>query len=133
MNIVSEDIKDMLVAETALGLTFATNLFIGNEEKTPRNCVTIFDAPGSAPQLTFTKGENYYYASVQIRVRNADYTTGWNLIEEIKTSLHGRAQETWNDTLYSVIYCASGPAHLDWDDNGNARFIINFNLQRRSA
>ena len=133
MNIVSEDIKDMLVAETALGLVLATNLFLGAEEKTPRNCVTILDVPGSAPQLTFTKGENYHYASIQIRVRNADYTTGWNLIEEIKTSLHGRAQETWNDTLYSVIYCSSGPAHLDWDDNGNARFIININLQRRAV
>lgn len=131
MNIVSEDIKDMLVAETALGLTLATNLFIGSEERTPRNSVTILDAPGAAPQLTFTKGENYHYTSIQIRVRNGDYTTGWNLIEEIKTSLHGRAQETWNGTLYSVIYCSSGPAHLDWDENGNARFIVNFNIQRR--
>jgi len=132
MNNSAEDIKDMLVAESDLGLTFATNLFIGKEEKTPRNCVTIFDTTGYPPDLGLTN-QGYERPSVQIRVRNADYTTGWNLIEEIKTSLHGRAQETWNDTLYSVIYCASGPAHLDWDDNGNARFIINFNLQRRSA
>ena len=133
MNIVSEDIKDMLVAEVALGLTFATNLFIGEEPITPKNCVTIFDTAGFAPQLTLTKGENYFYPSIQIRVRNTSYVTGWNLISDIKDSLHGRAQETWNDTLYSVIYCSSGPAHLDYDDNGNARFIINFNLQRRSA
>jgi len=132
MNNSAEDIKDMLVAVSALGLTFATNLFIGKEEKTPRNCVTIFDTPGYAPDLGLTS-QGYERPSVQIRVRNANYTTGWNLIEEIKTSLHGRAQETWNDTLYSVIYCSSGPAHLDWDDNGNARFIINFNLQRRAV
>ena len=132
MNNSAEDIKDMLVAVSALGLTFATNLFIGKEEKTPRNCVTIFDTAGYAPDLGLTN-QGYERPSIQIRVRNGDYTTGWNLIEEIKTSLHGRAQETWNGTLYSVIACSGGPAHLDWDDNGNARFIINFNLQRRSA
>jgi len=132
MNASSEDIKDMLVADSTLGLTFNTNLFIGKEEKTPRNCVTIFDTPGYAPDLGLTN-QGYKRPSIQIRVRNANYIVGWNLIELIEESLHGRAQETWNGTLYTVIYCSSGPAHLDWDDNGNARFIINFNLQRRSA
>lgn len=132
MNASSEDVKDMLVAESALGLTFATNLFISKEEETPRNCVTIFDTTGYAPDLGLTN-QGYERPSIQIRVRNKSYVTGWNLIEAIKTSLHGRAQETWNDTLYTVIYCSSGPTHLDYDDNGNARFIINFNLQRRSA
>ena len=130
MNASSVDIKDILVADTTVDLTFATNLFIGKEEKTPRNCVTIFDTPGYAPDLGLTS-QGYERPSIQIRVRNASYIDGWNLIELIKTSLHGRAQETWNGTLYSVIYCSSGPAHLDWDDNGNARFIINFNIQRR--
>ena len=132
MNASSVDIVAMLVAETTFDLTFKTNLFIGQEQKTPRDCVTIFDTPGHAPDLGLTN-QGYERPSILIRVRNASYVTGWNLIELIKTSLHGRAQETWNGTLYSVIYCSSGPAHLDWDDNGNARFIINFNLQRRSA
>ena len=47
MNSVSEDVKDMLEAESDLDLTFATNLFIGKEEKDPDNCVTIFDTPES--------------------------------------------------------------------------------------
>ena len=131
MNSPSKDIKDMLVAEGSLGLTYATNLFIGKEPTKPKNCVTIFDTAERAPQLTLTKGEDYFYPSVQIRVRNTDYTIGWALIQDIRTSLHGRAQETWNGTLYSVIYCASGPALLDWDENHRVRFIINFNLQRR--
>ena len=132
MNASSVDIVAMLVAETTFSLTFATNLFIGKEEKTPRNCVTIFDTSGYASDLGLTN-QGYKRPSIQIRVRNASYIDGWNLIQLIEESLHGRAQETWNDTLYTVIYCSSGPAHLDWDENGNARFIINFNLQRRSA
>jgi len=131
MNSASEDVKDMLVAESSLGLTFATNLFIGREPSTPDDCVTIFDTSGLPPQLTLKQGEDYYYPSVQIRVRNNSFQTGWTLANNIMISLHGRSHETWNGTLYTVIYCSSGPALLDWDDNNRARFIINFNLQRR--
>ena len=132
MNAPSVDIKDMLEAVSALGLTFATNLFIGKEPPMPNNCVTVFDTPGFPPQATLGIGDDdYYYPSVQIRVRNNDYLTGWALIQSILTSLHGRAQETWNGTLYSVILCSSGPVPLGWDENERIWFIINFNLQRR--
>jgi len=131
MNPPSEDVKDMLEAESSLGLTFATDLFIGKEPAAPKNCVTIFDTPGFPPQLTLDPGGEYYYPSVQIRVRNTSYSIGWNLIHDIMVSLHGRGHETWNGTLYTVIYCSSGPALLDWDENSRARFIVNFNLQRR--
>jgi hypothetical protein len=129
MNAPSDDIKDMLVAG-GLGLTFATNLFIGKEPSLPRNCVTIFDTYGFPPDLGL-KDQGYERPSIQIRVRNISYKNGWALTQNIKDSLHGRSHQTWNGTLYSVIYCSSGPALLDWDENGNARFIINFNLQRR--
>lgn len=132
MNMPSEDIKDMLVADSSLGLTFATDLFIGKEPSTPNNVTTIFDIEGYPPQLTLAgQGEDYYYPAIQIRVRNVDYVTGWALINNIKVSLHGRQHETWNGTLYTVVYCSSGPALLEWDENGRALFIINFNIQRR--
>jgi len=130
MNASSEDIKDMLVADSSLGLTFATNLFIGKEPIKPTNCVTIFDTYGFAPDLNLIS-QGYERPIVSLRVRDINYMDGFNLAQEIKDSLHGRSHETWNGTLYTVIYCSSGPALLDWDDNGNARFIINFNLQRR--
>jgi hypothetical protein len=123
-------LEDSDSSSGGLGLVFATNLFIGKEPAKPINCVTIFDTSGMPPYMGLdTVG--YEYPSIQIRVRNSSYVTGWNLIEGIKNSLHGRHQQTWNGTLYSVIYCSSGPALLDWDDNGNVRLIINFNIQRR--
>jgi len=133
MNPSSKDIVEMLEAESSLGLTFATDLFIGREPTLPKNCVTIFDTPGFPPLLTLDEGDPvYYYPSVQIRVRNTSYLTGWNLIHDIMASLHGRANEVSSDgVLYTVIYCSSGPALLDWDENNRVRFIINFNLQRR--
>lgn len=133
MNAASIDIKDMLIAES-LGLEFddpiARNLFIGREPAKPDNIITIFDSFGRPAQLTMDNAR-YEYPAVQIRVRNNDYRIGWALANDIYLSLHGRAHETWGDSLYEVIYCTGGPTLLDWDDNQRVRFIINLNLQRR--
>lgn len=134
MNAASEDIKDILVANSSLALEFGTDLFIAREpaEKTYQDCVTIFDTSTQQPQLTLAgQGEDYDYTSIQIRVRNKNYVAGWALIQNIKTALHGLGQVTQGGTLYSLVYCSSGPALMDWDENNRARFIINFNIQRR--
>ncbi len=131
MNTPSTDIKDMLVADTNLTLVFGTDLFIGREPTTPDECATIFDTSGRENQVTLGMEGNYYYPSIQIRVRSNDYRDGWDLIQNIMISLHGRGQETWNGTLYSIIKQTSGPALLDWDDNNRPRFVVNFDLQRR--
>jgi len=136
MQAPSIDIRHMLEAKDdssgSFDLVFGTNLFIGREPVTPKECVTIYDTPGFPPYLGLTD-TGYEYPSIQIRVRNTGYVNGWNLINNIKDALHGKSHETWNDTLYTVIYCSSGPALLDWDDNGLPRFIVNFNLQRRAV
>jgi hypothetical protein len=134
MNPPSVDIKDMLLSESGIDLTYATNLFIGKEPASPDNVVTIFDAYASTPQLTMEGNLLLPYErhSLQIRVRNRDYQLGYNLINEIFLLLHGRAHETWNGAIYEVI-TSSAPMHFDWDDNKRARFIINLNLQRKDS
>jgi hypothetical protein len=77
------------------------------------------------------KGENYFYPSIQIRVRNKVYSDGWALIDDIKELLHGKSSETIGGTLYTAIICTGEPALLDWDDNERVRFVITFELQRR--
>jgi hypothetical protein len=131
MNAPAIDVRDMLLAESTLDLTYATNLFVGKEPTKPADCVTIYDTFGIPMQLNL-ETQGYEYPSIQIRVRNTSYENGWAIAEEIKNLLHGRAQQTWNGTLYSVIYCYSGPTFLDWDDSGRVHFVINFNLQRRT-
>jgi len=135
MNAPSVDIKEILEdSSSGLGLTFGTDLFIGREPSAKGaadNCVTIFDTPGESPLLTLDGG-GYYYPSVQILVRNIDYRTGWDLIHDIRVSLHGRANETWGDeTLYTVIKAAGDIAFLKWDENDRAKFVANFDMQRR--
>lgn len=136
MNAPSVDIRHMLEdygdsSGFTPDLIYTTNLFIGKEPAEPNNCVTIYDTPGFPPSLGLGGETGYEYPSIQIRVRHNKYIDGWNIANEIKDALHGRHHETWGGTLYILITCASGPALLDWDDNGRARFIINFNLQRR--
>jgi hypothetical protein len=113
-----------------LELVFATNLFIGREPAQPKDCVTIYDTPGLPPYIGLND-TGYEYPSIQIRVRNTSYLYGMLLCERIKDSLHGRHGETWGGTLYTSIVCSTAPAMLEWDDNGNAIFYLNFNLQRR--
>ena len=131
MNATVEDVKDMLVADSSLNLTFGTDLFIGREPSKPDDCVTIYEVPGFPPQLNINPKEQYYYPVVQARIRATDFLTGWKAANDIMVSLHGQAGETWNGTVYTVIYCTGAPTQLDWDENNRVHFIINFNLQRR--
>lgn len=129
----SVDIKAMLEAygeSSGIPVDFDTNVFIGHEPDEPHNCITIFDTGGWPPALGMTN-QGYEYPTIQIRVRNLNYVAGWTIAEEIKQALHGRAQETWNGVLYSLVQCANGPALLDYDERNRVRFYINFNLQRR--
>jgi hypothetical protein len=129
MNPASLDIAKLL--EDELGLEIGVDLFIGKEPPEPDSCVTIFDTPGFPPQLTYKKGENYYYPAIQIRIRERLYLEGYEKINGLKELLHGRANEVINGTHYTLVQCSIEPALLDWDANNRARFFINFNLQRR--
>jgi len=131
MNPVSIDIVAMLEAESSMGLVFGTDIFIGKEPTTPDNCVTIYDTPSFPPSLTMNKEERYYYSSCQIRVRNNSYAIGMTLARDIMTLLHGRANESWNGTLYTVIHATGEPSLLAIDGNNRALIIININSQRR--
>ena len=130
MNAASEDIKDMLVDDSSLGLTFATDLFIAKEPTTPDDCVTIYDTPSYPPENTLDN-QRIYNSSVQIRIRDLSYVSGMALARNIMDSLHARAQETWNSSLYTVIDAMGEPAALAWDDNKRIIIVINFNMKRR--
>jgi len=129
MNPVTEDIKDILEADSSLALTYATDLFISKEPNRPDDCVTLYDTPSYPPLLTLD-GETYYRSGLQIRVRNQDYDTGMTLARNIMSCLHGRANETWNGTSYALIHAVGEPAALAWDDKNRVIIIINFNCQR---
>lgn len=133
MNPSSIDISTLLEADSNLGLTFAANLFVGKEPAFPDNCVTVFDIPGDAPLLTLTGkgGGDYYRSSVQVRVRNNDYSIGCKLIHDIQEYLHGINGVIESGTKYLLIQSADSPFLLDWDKNNRVRFAATFSICRK--
>ena len=132
MNASVVDVKTMLeyyATELSSGVDLYP-IYIGKEPASPVNTISIFETIGFH-QLTFNRCEIYEYPNIQIRVRSTSYLEGWEVISAIKEMLHGRASETWNGTLYTLIRCSGGPALLDFDKDQRVRFICNFALQRR--
>jgi len=131
MNPASRDICSILEGQSSLGLTFASNLFVGKEPAQPDNCVTVFDIPGMEPSLMIDGSSGNLFPSVQVRVRNNSYKDGWDLIHNIENILHGIHSEVWNGTEYLLIEATNNPFLLDWDDNNRARFVVDFNIYRK--
>lgn len=130
MNVPSVDIKDYLLSDSSLGLTFATDLFIGTEPKEPDNCVTIYDTPGGTPEKVYSGASGYYRPSIQIRVRNNEYVTGLTLIDNIKKVLDGLGPVIINGTKYTYINCLIEPGQFPRDENDRFRFVTTFDIQR---
>lgn len=133
-NSVCKDIASILEAESSLDLTFGVNLHLHREPTAPDNTVTIFETPGMPPVGLIDSNEDtkhYERPSIQIRIRNKNADIGFTLAYHIQEILHARAQETWGNYLYSIIYAASNPMLLDWDEVSRVRIVLNFNIQRR--
>jgi len=133
MNSIAVDIKDMLVAEA--GFVFKTNLFIAKQPTKINNCITVIDT-SSTPIQTTLDSVNYYNDSVQILVRHENYLDAFQLAETIVNTLHGKANELWNDTYYLYIGLVSGPAQMSDPRESNSKQLnilsINFNIKRHS-
>lgn len=130
MNMPSDDIKSLLVDESSLDLTFGTNLFIGKEPSSPDNTVTIYDTGGEPPDLIFSGNSGYERPSVQIRVRNNKYEMGWELINDIKNTLHGLGPIIIDNTTYTLIECVFDPSFLVRDENDRVIFVTTIDMQR---
>lgn len=130
-DMVSDDVRMMLEAESELGLAFRSNLFIGREPIEPKECVTLFDTYGSRLVTLDGHEEHYQFASVQVRIRSLSYPTGMDLANRITAYLHGRAGEEWGEAFYTSVLCSSGPFLLEWDAGDRAVIVVNFDLQRR--
>lgn len=133
MNPTTVDIRDILIGVSSLGLTFATNLFIGRQPAEPDQCVTLYDTSAGIPEQTL-RDENtalYEYPSVQVRIRDNNYLDAYDLAYAIYFQLHNNNPQTINDTLYSSISAIQTPTFLTWDAKDRAEFIFNIKTIRR--
>lgn len=133
MQSAAKDIADILNGESSLGLTLGTDLFYSrmpDENNGEADVVAVYDSPGAGPMLAQTKGYSVYnYAAVNIRVRNTDYDTGYDLMRDIMVYLHGYSG-TINSAQYGLIRARDDVAPLPPDENDRFIFVVNFEVQR---
>ncbi len=132
-NPASTDILTILQGsgvDALAGLTLGVDAFIGFEPAEPAQCLMIFDTYGYPPDKHYNPAQRYERPAVQIRVRAAEYLTGFNLINAATQALHNGVF-TVGATVYTAIFCSQPPALLDWDANGRCRWVATFDIQCR--
>lgn len=133
MKSVSEDIKDLLVAG-GLGLTLGTNLFISRLPDSPKDAVCLYDT-SSSPADNFVSGDDPLYRdSVEVMVRNINYTTGHALAQNIAELLNGKNNFSLNNSFYQLVVLSNGPNILNNSGNKELEdgfyWSLNFNTIR---
>ncbi len=115
---IAEYLEDQLIG------TVGTNIFVGRLPETPDTCIALYDYGGSPPDLCW-EGD---YPSLQVRVRDDDYLTGWTTANTIKTTLHNLTYQTIETHLYYHIRARHDPEYMGRDANDNVEFVINFEI-----
>jgi hypothetical protein len=131
MNAPSVDIKDLIEGTSALGLTFAADLFVSEMPPTPDECVSVHDTGGYGAEVDYT----YERPTVQVRVRGGkgEYEVAHAIAQDIRDALNGQANVSLNGARYVGIWCEGDVMSLGYDDNHRPLFTVNFRLHRTDA
>ena len=127
MNSPSEDIAQ-IIADASLG-TIGTDLFRGKQPPRTGLTITVYDTPGVAPFADI----KLYEPGVQVRVRDADYSTAYDKMLEIVEALIVPTTREVNGTRYIGIWMAGDIESLGYDDNDRVSLFANFNTQRHEV
>jgi hypothetical protein len=127
MKPASDDVRAILDGESALGLTFGTNLFVGEQPKSPDECVTVFDTgPTDEDHPDYT----LEYPKVMIKVRGMKegYLDSYALLDSIRTLMNGYST-TVGGTRYLAFWVMSY-LWLGYDENRRPMWSLNLRTQR---
>jgi len=131
MNPATIDIKDLLEAESDLGLMFQTNLFVNEMPDKPDACVCVYAGPGRPPEPQ----HDYKKPAVQVRIRGAkgDPDTAHRLGESILRSLHQTTNHSAGGARYLGIWARTDVNFVGFDDNHRPLFTVNFDTERTTT
>lgn len=132
MTIASVLMKDTLLNESpafVFGGVLDWAVYIGKQPDRPDRCITIYDAPGLAPNPRWLLDE----PSVQFRIRGGqnDYSIAASKAVEVRNRLLGRESYDAFDGLGDriVMITAIGDWTFDgWDDVQRPEFLFNLKL-----
>lgn len=111
MTSIAGDLAGHLNTQIA-ALTLGTNLFVASEPSTPTDVVTVYDTGGS-PIYQDLSGNNFSSRyTIQVRVRNASYTSGYALAESVRGTLRAVVNTTIGSVRYAGIFQFTEITHL---------------------
>jgi len=93
-------------------LTLGTNLFVAFEPASPANAVTLYDTGGSPIYQALGGGLFSSRYTIQVRVRNDSYTTGYALAESVRSTLRGVVNTTIGGVRVEGVFQFTEIAHL---------------------
>jgi hypothetical protein len=136
MNAASKDIATLLQT-LALGTLNATSgwaIYYSREphekpDVNPITAITVYDTGGRTPDPRNLLD----YPTVQIRVRAADFDTGYAKILAIREALMSKAAVTVNGTVYSGFWLNGDINAIGRNDADRPIFTVNFQLMREPA
>ena len=142
MNPVTEDIKDLLVAE---GYTFTGTddwaIFIDTEPNKPDKCITLFDTGGPDPLGCMDRSKKKLLRpSFQARVRGNSYKGAHDAMEDINVILDQHVPWTATsedsaeaDVRYQGMQMSGDPIPLGQDDNDRFVWVTSFQTHRNET
>lgn len=110
------------------------DLFLGFQPNSPINCITFYDEPG--PNMAESSDLSVDISSVQILVRNSNYFTCENQLNEIHKKITGfggdKEKLIAGGTHINYITIDVPPGSIGKDDNGNNEFSAHYNIRYQS-
>jgi hypothetical protein len=129
----SVDIKDLLISNGTLGLTFGTSLFVSEMPETAGLAVCVYDSPGMAPEPDYV----YERPHVQVQVRGSKvagaYVAAHEMAQRIMNVLMAERQPVVNSARYVGIWPLGSPGFIGYDENHRPQVTVNFRLHRTTS
>ena len=132
MNPVSEDIKDILEAQSSPALTFGTDLFVSRLPDEPDEAVALVDTGSTGESLLTVDGTEVEARTFQVLVRGGrnDYGGAAYLAESVRSALQGLSNFVVNGTTYLGVFVVGDLMSLGYDDSDRPTLSINFRTIR---
>jgi len=100
------------MAAGGLGLTVGTDLFVAMQPTTVLDCVTVYDTGGFPPNQSYSGEVFIGRPTVQIRVRNSAFATGYALAVAINGLLRAVVHQTLSSTWTLGAFQSTGIIYL---------------------
>jgi hypothetical protein len=134
MNPVSEDVKDILVANSVgvFNATTGWGIFTNYRPQKPDTAIIIYDLAGR-DEPTMDKTHVVRYDPVQIVVRGLESLAAYSKASTIKAVLRADSRFILNETLYHIFRNASGPYQGERDDQERLSWVLTIEAVREAV